>query len=128
MSNLNAIEIKAFVPTSDFEVSKRFYQDVGFTMASDEEGIAYFHHGNCSFLLQDFYEPGHAQNFMMHILVEDIHAWHQQTASAGVAEKYNVLFTEIETQPWGMLDFVLKDPTGVLWRFGQNLKRGTDDD
>jgi uncharacterized glyoxalase superfamily protein PhnB len=39
-----------------------------------------------------------------------------------VAERYKVLFTKIEKQPWGMLDFVLKDPTGVLWRFGQNQK------
>ena len=74
MSNLATIEIKAFVPAVDFDRSKQFYQDVGFTMASDEGGIAYFHHGNCSFLLQDFYEPVHAQNFMMHMLVEDIHA------------------------------------------------------
>jgi len=25
-------------------------------------------------------------------------------------------------QPWGMLDFVLYDPSGVLWRFGQNVQ------
>ena len=122
MSNLATIEIKAFVPAVDFDRSKKFYQDVGFTMVSDEGGIAYFHHGNCSLLLQDFYEPVHAQNFMMHMLVENIHDWHQQIADAGVAERYKVLLTKIEKQPWGMLDFVLKDPTGVLWRFGQNQK------
>ena len=46
----------------------------------------------------------------------------QQIDDAGVAERYKVLLTKIEKQPWGMLDFVLKDPTGVLWRFGQNQK------
>jgi uncharacterized glyoxalase superfamily protein PhnB len=121
MKNLKTVEIKAFVPTSDYTLSKQFYQDVGFTMRSDDGDIAYFHSGDCSFLLQNFYEPVHAQNFMMHVLVEDIHAWHTQIAQSGVSEKYKVLFTEVETQPWGMLDFVLKDPTGVLWRFGQNL-------
>ena len=59
---------------------------------------------------------------MMHMLVENIHDWHQQIANADVAERYKVLFSKIEKQPWGMLDFVLKDPTGVLWRFGQNQK------
>ena len=122
MTNLIAIEIKAFIPAADFELSKQFYQDVGFTMASDESGIAYFHHGDCSFLLQDFYEPVHAQNFVIHMLVEDISSWHQQIVDAGIAEKYDVPFSIVEKQPWGMLDFVLKDPSGVLWRFGQNMK------
>jgi hypothetical protein len=35
-------------------------------MASDEDGIAYFHRGGQSFLLQDFYEEDHENNFMMH--------------------------------------------------------------
>jgi uncharacterized glyoxalase superfamily protein PhnB len=26
-----------------------------------------------------------------------------------------------EDRPWGMRDFVLVDPTGVLWRIAQNL-------
>ena len=121
MSNLRAVEIKAFVPASNFSLSKQFYQDVGFTMASDGGGVAYFHYGDCSFLLQDFYEPVHAQNFMMHMLVEDIHAWHQQITRAGVKEKYDVNLSEVKTEPWGMLDFILTDPTGVLWRFGQNV-------
>ena len=122
MTSLTAIEIKAFIPAADFELSKQFYQDVGFTMASDESVIPYFYHGDCSFLLQDFYEPVHAQNFVIHMLVEDIYSWHQQIVDAGIAEKYDVPFSIVEKQPWGMLDFVLKDPSGVLWRFGQNMK------
>jgi predicted lactoylglutathione lyase len=35
MSNLKITEIKAFVPAKDFAKSKRFYQDIGFTMASE---------------------------------------------------------------------------------------------
>jgi uncharacterized glyoxalase superfamily protein PhnB len=26
----------------------------------------------------------------------------------------------VEEQPWGMRDFVLFDPCGVLWRIGQS--------
>jgi hypothetical protein len=37
----------------DFTLSKQFYQDLGFTLASDGDGVAYFHLGNASFLLQD---------------------------------------------------------------------------
>lgn len=53
-SNLSVTEIKAFVPSKDFELSKRFYQHMGFTMASEGGGVAYFHLDHTSFLLQDF--------------------------------------------------------------------------
>ncbi len=55
MATLKTIEIKAFVPAKDYALSKRFYKDMGFAMASDTGGIAYFHCGATSFLLQDFY-------------------------------------------------------------------------
>ena len=42
MRNLTAIEIKAFVPAKDFELSKRFYQDLGFTIAWSSDGLATF--------------------------------------------------------------------------------------
>ena len=120
-SHLRAIEIKAFVPAKDFALSKRFYQDVGFTMASDEEGVAYFHHGETSFLLQNFFSEGLANNFMMHLLVDDVDAWHQAIRDAGIAARYGVKVGQIELQPWRMRDFVLFDPSGVLWRVAQNV-------
>ncbi len=120
MSNLRAVEIKAFVPAKDFELSKRFYQDVGFVMASDSNGIAFFHHEETSFLLQDFYVEELARNFMMHLLVEDVDAWWQALNEADIAGKYGVKMTEVKQQPWRMRDFALIDPSGVLWRIAQN--------
>jgi len=119
--NLNTLEIKAFIPAKNFELSKNFYSDLGFTMASEGGGVAYFHKDNCSFLLQDFYEKIYAENFMMHLLVEDVAAWHKEVEASGVIEKYNVKVSEIIEQPWRMLDFVINDPSGVLWRIGQNI-------
>ncbi len=102
---LRITEIKAFVPSSDFERSKQFYRDLGFTMASDGGGIAYFHFEHVSFLLQDFCAEGFAQNFMMHILVEDVDAWWAHVQASGVVQKYGVAVTDIERQPWRMRDF-----------------------
>ena len=119
--NLSVTEIKAFVPARDFELSKQFYKDIGFTMASDGGGVAYFHFGDASFLLQDFYEKALAENLMMHLLVEDVDAWWNHLKEKGVAAKYSVKITKIELQPWRMRDFCLIDPTGVLWRIGQNV-------
>jgi len=120
LSNLNTIELKAFVPAKDFDLSKEFYSDLGFTKSSDSDGIAYFHHGSCSFLLQDFYEKEFAENLMMHLLVEDIRSWHQSIKDSRIESKYGIKVSDVTKQPWGMLDFVVIDPSGVLWRFGQN--------
>jgi catechol 2,3-dioxygenase-like lactoylglutathione lyase family enzyme len=119
MANLKTQEIKAFVPARDFALSKRFYADLGFTIASSGDGIAYIHHGNASFLLQDFYNKEHAGNFMMHLLVEDVDAWWQHVCALDLARKYGVQMEPPEQRPWGMRDFILVDPTGVLWRIAQ---------
>ena len=120
LSNLRVTEIKAFVPSKDFEVSKQFYKDLGFTMASEGGGIAYFHFGHVSFLLQDFCAESITENFMMHILVEDVDSWWNHVQASGVLSKYGVKVTDLEEQPWRMRDFCLYDPSGVLWRIGQN--------
>jgi len=124
--DLRVVEIKAFVPAKDFALSKRFYRDIGFTMASDDDGVAYFHHGDASFLLQDYFTEALAGNFMMHLLVEDVDAWHTAITDAGIAARYGVEVGPVELQPWRMRDFVLFDPSGVLWRIAQNVPRDCD--
>jgi catechol 2,3-dioxygenase-like lactoylglutathione lyase family enzyme len=121
--DLRVVEIKAFVPAKDFALSKRFYRDIGFTLASDDDGVAYFRHGDASFLLQDFFTEELAGNFMMHLLVEDVDAWHRAITDAGIAARYGVEVGPVELQPWRMRDFVLFDPSGVLWRIAQNVPR-----
>lgn len=122
MSNLKVTEIKAFVPSKDFELSKQFYQDLCFTMASEGGGIAYFHFGHVSFLLQDYCAESFAEHFMMHILVENVGAWWNHVQERDVVQKYGVRVTEIENQPWRMKDFCLYDSSGIVWRIGQNVE------
>ncbi|MCP1293165.1 MULTISPECIES: VOC family protein [Chromobacterium] len=121
MSQLRSIEIKAFVPARDYALSQRFYADLGFEQKSDSHGVSYFVHGQCSFLLQDFYHPQLAENLVLHLLVDDVDAWHRQWLAQGVAERYPAKIGPLVDQPWGMRDFCLHDPSGVLWRVGQNL-------
>jgi uncharacterized glyoxalase superfamily protein PhnB len=119
---MNTIELKAFVPAKNFELSKRFYLDIGFVQASDTDGIAYFHCGNVSFLLQNFYVKELAENFMMHLLVENVDSWWVRIQDAKIAEKYGVKVSAVEQRPWRMRDFVLTDPSGVLWRIAENTE------
>ncbi|MEC9411725.1 MAG: hypothetical protein VX829_03495 [Pseudomonadota bacterium] len=58
---------------------------------------------------------------MMHLLVEDVQSWHQHITEAGIADKYDVKMSAVSEQPRGMLDFVVHDPSGVLWRIAQNI-------
>jgi len=117
MSSMTTVEIKAFVPARDFDLSKRFYQDLGFTLAWSSDDLAYFRHGVSSFLLQNFYDAG---SLMMHLLVEDVDAWWQHVQNQDLTNKYGVRADPPADRPWGMRDFILVDPTSVLWRIAQN--------
>lgn len=119
--NLTAVEIKAFVPARDLDISKAFYEALGFEVPWSSEDMAYVRHGNTSFLLQKFYVREHADNFMMHLLVENVDDWYQQVVEARVVERFGVFVETPQDRPWGLRDFPMSDPTGVLWRIGQNL-------
>jgi len=119
--NLKSIEIKAFVPAKDFALSQQFYKDIGFEKRSEGGGVAYFCFEHCAFLLQDYYVKTYADNFMMHLLVADVDAWHKQVTDANIAEKYGSKVSEVTVQPWKMRDFTFDDPAGVCWRIGENI-------
>lgn len=122
MGSLTAIEIKAFVPARDFDRSKRFYADLGFVIAWSDDNLAEVRLGDCRFLLQNFYRPEHADNFMMHLLVTDVDAWWRQVEAAQLAAKYGIRTEPPADRPWGLRDFPMSDPSGVLWRIAQPKK------
>ena len=124
MSNLNTVEIKAFVPAKDYALSKQFYIDIGFEIPWSDDSLAYVRYQDCSFFLQNFYIQEHADNFLMHIVVEDADAWRNMILERGIIEKYGVFLGEISDKSWNMRDFQFKDPTGILWQIGHNLPVG----
>lgn len=119
--NLNTVEIKAFVPARDFAASKAFYAALGFEIPWSGDDLAYVRYGETAFLLQSFYVAAHANNFMMHMLVENVDDWYAHVMASGVVEKYGIRFEPPADRPWRIRDFVMTDPTGVLWRIGQNV-------
>jgi uncharacterized glyoxalase superfamily protein PhnB len=127
MNELQAIEIKAFVPARDFALSKQFYQDLGFEVVWSSEGLAYLRHGNCAFLLQDYYVKELADNFQMHLIVTDVDTWWRHIEEKGILSKYNSRSEPPADRPWGLRDFALVDPAGVCWRIGQDIDDGEED-
>jgi catechol 2,3-dioxygenase-like lactoylglutathione lyase family enzyme len=133
MSNLDPIELKACLPAKDFDTSKRFYRDLGFTLCWGDEGdLAYFHygdhgnHGKVGFLLQRHFVKEFAENLMMHLLVKDLDAWWAVIQERGILETYGVQADPPALRPWNMRDLVLCDPSGVQWRIAQIEADGPD--
>jgi catechol 2,3-dioxygenase-like lactoylglutathione lyase family enzyme len=122
-ANLTAVEIKAFVPSRDFEMSKAFYIALGFEIPWSNADLAYVRHGDTAFLLQNFHEPAHTGNFQMHLLVENADDWHAHVIASGVVERFGARVGDVADRPWAMRDFVLFDPSGVMWRIAHNMPR-----
>ena len=118
---LRSVELKTFVPARDFALSMDFYQAMGFKRGWSDEQMAYFSHGeHCAFLLQNFYVKEQAENFVMHLLVEEVDAWWQQIQAARLDERFGTRLIAPQDQPCGMHYFMVFDPSGVLWRIAQN--------
>jgi len=116
-------DIKAFVPAKDLDVSKAFYADLGFTINFSNDEIAELQIGSFRFLLQKFYVPQHAGNFMMSLNVDDLDAWWRYIQEKEFPRKYpGTMCKPPEMQPWGLRILYLSDPTGVLWHIVENRK------
>ncbi len=119
MPNLTTLELKAFLPAKDFELSKRFYQELGFSTELLGEDLVCFCHGPSKFLLQRYYSREFAESLQMHLLVEDVDSWWEQANR--IITKYGSSPDIPRTQPWGLRDFTFLDPSGVLWRVAQEI-------
>jgi uncharacterized glyoxalase superfamily protein PhnB len=69
---------------------------------------------------QDFYVKALAETLMTHLLVENVDAWWDELQARRIGERCSVRTEPPAQRPWRMRDFVLIDPSGVLWRIAQN--------
>ena len=110
---------RPFVPTKDFELSTRFYEELGFEKLLDSE-VAIFRVGAGSFILQRFYEPKLAENVMMQLMVDDLDAWWTYLASLDLPRRFGITMMRAPAmQPWGLRVAYLSDPCGVLWHVAE---------
>ena len=108
--------LRPFVPAKDFEISKQFYADLGFRVEPLGDSIAAMHLGPHSFLLQDFYVEEWANNFVMHMLVDNLDAWWEHLTSLDIASRYGVKSPRgPKLESWGLIVAYMFDPAGVLW-------------
>lgn len=118
-------EARVYLPARDFSLSQQFYADLGFVREFSQGPLAGFHLGQAAFLLQDRFAPEHAAGCVMHLTVDDLHAFWSRLTQAGVLERYaaaGVQASAPQTHPWGLVDMTLTDPSGVLWRIAQRME------
>ena len=118
-------EARAFVPARDFALSQRFYEALGFSREFAQGKLAGYRMGQTAFLLQDFFEPAHAANFMMHLTLDDLQTFWARLEQEGVLGRFaehGVRAEPPQQRPWGLVDMTLTDPSGVLWRIAQRME------
>ena len=114
---LTATVLRPFVPARDFELSKRFYADLGFEPGFANEQLAVFGLGATSFYLQNYCWEGVDQHYMLTLIVDDVEAWWPKVRD--IADRYGVRAREPKDEVWGAREIHLIDPTGVLWHIAQ---------
>jgi hypothetical protein len=111
---------RAFLPAKEFKTSLRFYEAIGFEAYSLGDTLAELSLGAHAFLLQGHYVKEWAENMVMHVLVDDVHAWWQHISSLDLPNQFGVSPpAPPRAEPWGLTVVYVFDPAGVLWHFAE---------
>lgn len=119
--------MRPFVPAKDFEVSKRFYEAIGFDKVLDGD-VAIFNAGSGGFILQRYFQEEWAANFMMSLMVDDLDAWWKHIEMLELDRRFGVQAPKApQVQPWGLRVAYVFDPSGVLWHISQRREGAIQD-
>jgi catechol 2,3-dioxygenase-like lactoylglutathione lyase family enzyme len=118
---------RPFLPARDFDLSRRFYEALGFEKLLDGE-VAIFGAGSGGFILQRYYQKEWAENFMMQLMVDDLDAWWAHIGVLDLPGEFGVPAPKAPAmQPWGLRVAYVVDPSGVLWHVAQRREDAAQD-
>jgi hypothetical protein len=129
MSNIPAgtEAVRPFLPTKDFDLSRRCYETLGFDKVLDGD-VAIFNAGSGGFILQRRYQEDWAENCMVQLMVDDLDAWWAHLANLDLEGRFGVPPPRAPAmQPWGLRAAFLIDPAGVLWHVAQRRTGAAQD-
>ena len=111
--------IRTFIGANNFEESRNFYKDLGFSEIVLPTNMSVFNiDDKLSFYLQKASVKDWIDNSMLFLEVENLEAYLSILKSKKLTKKYkNVRLSEIEVFHWGKV-FFLHDPSGILWQIG----------
>ena len=119
--------VRPFLPAKDFEVSKAFYEALGFEKVLDGD-VAIFEVGSSGFILQQYYQQQWAQNCMMQLMVDDLDAWWAHIQALDLPGRFGVQAPRPPAmQPWGLRIVYVFDPSEVLWHVAERREGAMQD-
>ena len=115
-----AASIRTFIGAQNFELSRSFYQALGFVESVISTKMSYFRvEAEMGFYLQDYYVKDWCDNSMVFLEVADVEDCWSRLCGLELAERFPpARLSPIKELDWGSECF-LHDPAGVLWHFGQ---------
>ena len=122
MTNRAVQNLTPFVPAKDFDASRQFYKDLGFTEIASIKGAVRLERDGHGFWLQNYYVEEWAGNFMFCLYVEDLGAWWSHIKSMRFDHAYGGtarVLAEPHRQEDGLM-MQFSDPSGVLWHVRQD--------
>ena len=120
MSDLGVADVRVFVPAKDFLVSEVFYIALGWRITWSDEKLAVLEIADQRFYLQNYYVKDWADNFMLHVSVNDAAAWHSHVSALISENKFpGVRSSKPKHEPYGALVTYVTDPSGVLLHVAQ---------
>jgi len=103
------------IPAKNFEISTRFYADLGFRPNMRAVRLVEMSLGPFSFILQDYYVREWADNVVIHMRVSDVALWWNHIVALDLSARYGAKTKAPQLEDWGVVAGVV-DPSGVLWR------------
>lgn len=120
--NHKAISIRPFLGAKDFEVSRKFYRDLGFLETVLFPTMSLFRSEQLGFYLQDAYVKDWVDNTMIFMEVQNVDQFFAELLALKLETKYKgVKLIPVREYDWGRECF-LHDPSGILWHFGEFAK------
>ncbi|MFZ2068997.1 MAG: hypothetical protein WAV27_23760 [Xanthobacteraceae bacterium] len=99
------------------------YRELGFQVAPLGDKIAGVSIGNFGFLLQDFFVQAWADNFVMHMMVDNLEAWWAGISTLDLAGRFGARAPRPpRLEPWGLRVAYVFDPAGILWHFAEEAE------
>jgi len=116
------LSIRPFIGAENFELSRKFYTDLGFEETVLSYDMSVFKSGTTSFYLQNAYVKEWIDNTMVFMEVDQVERFWEELLALNLPDKYEkVRLTPVKILDWGKECFV-HDPSGVLWHFGEFKK------
>lgn len=111
--------LQPFVPSgNNFEGSKDFFQQLGFTISWDAGDYTGFEKDECRFILQKFDNREFAENFMITVAVSNADEFRQEVINKQLPEKFGIRIGDVSDQSYGR-EVNIIDMAGVCWHFVQ---------